>query len=166
MNSNHIWLHFELPDTLTCALDIARNTIEDISRTIDVNMFGRIGMRLQYLYSMDGVEDFIGISEQKLFSIEVLNVPRDQGGAEDSGFEFMVKLRNGDSSINLRIQPVRRASESNIADRLPEVALMIDPDIYREGEISIADFRRFLGQSGEWASRAMPDVLTSILPER
>ncbi len=68
-------------------------------------------------------------------------------------------------AIVLRINPVERSGTAGKSNR-PSRGMMIDTDLHRGGELSLAEFRRFLRDAELWTKETLPAILDVVLPGR
>lgn len=166
VSTQRIWIHYNEPDTLTYITDQSRGIVETISEMLAVDKFSRVALRLQELYPADDNPSFAAVVRHKVFSDTLNDAVVTSPNDRDSAFEFMVRLSADNLTVALRVAPVRRDREDGERSHLPHRGILIDSDIFREGELSLLEYRRFLRDAVSWAKESLPVIADTFLPGR
>lgn len=163
-----VWVHIELPDTLTYGSDQAYRIISRVCDIIDVTQLKRMGMRFVHLISTENTGIRRGTMHRRVFNSyadNVLNGVYVNTGNTDKVMEFKVSLKEKERQIDIRIAEVERTANAPDAQRIPGTAILIDSDIHREGKFELSEFGRFLRDGQRWISTNLPTLVAAFVPE-
>lgn len=162
VDTRTIWIHCSLPDSLNRVVSLAHDTTAEIAKIIEVDQFRRIGLRLQYVYGVQNLENAAQQMAENLFSTSWCNMT-DPSFLSRSGFEFMVPLGTEELAANLRVGVVKRDPKVKVKEKIPETGIMIDLDIIRSQITDIRDLKGILGKAKSLVEDKLPTIRDNVL---
>ncbi|MHB8576345.1 MAG: hypothetical protein ACYDCQ_13550 [Dehalococcoidia bacterium] len=165
VSTERVWLYIDEPDTLRYVTDHARLEVENICMLMGVESFKRVGLRLQYLHALRQPEKYMAAAQPRIFSDSLNRALASAGAPSLDTFEMKLTIKQGELNVAVTVSPVKKAPGAAEAAGLPENAVIFDPDIYSEGEITLPEFRRFLRSAEAWIEDSAPHLVTAFLPE-
>ncbi len=163
-----VWVHFESPDTLQFVIDQSTGIIEKICQLIDVQRFSRIAIRTQHILSDADLDVLAGKARSYFFQPalnQLLGVTSVTSDEAVNGFQFSFPVQVGDMAVNFQVGTAQLADEGSNTD-YPRNGLLLDSDAYRNGEFSLAEFRRFLRGATSWVSKPVTGVVEALAGEK
>lgn len=148
---HRIWLAFSTPDTIRLVCDQSAKICTQISDIIDVSSYNRLGMRLQYLHPMPDAESCRRLVSNNLVPDSFQNSLKATGldlHSADAGMDF----RDSKLKVRLSISSVKRARKPSKPDKLPDIGVMFDIDLYQDEQTDKAKILTFVRAVEAWVS--------------
>lgn len=159
---SRIWVQIEVPDSATYIGDNAFRLINGTAEIIGVEKFTRAGFRVLGVLPVAELSKSIPNLAAMVYRPQVFDSIGSQGDVSVRAFEAIFAFNMEGFSLITRILPVVQSPDVH-ATSLPREGLMFDVDIYREGELSLRDIRRFLTEAGEWLTVGLPRLSQPFL---
>jgi hypothetical protein len=155
---DRIWLGFTEADTLQYVIDHAARVTDEVAKIIEVTEASRFGIRLEHLNPADDAEAAVHRLAKAIYT-DALRPDT----WEISSLEAMVEVRVAKVNVIIRVRPVRR--DPRVEERsLPEFGIMIDTDIFRQGNpLSLSELRKFLREATQWATSSLPQMASRVI---
>lgn len=148
---DRIWLAFSTPDTIRLVCDQSAGICTEISDIIDVGSYKRLGIRLEYLHRMPDIESCQRLASSNLVPDSFRNSLKAMG----------LDLHSADASMNLydsklkarlSIRPARRVRKPSKPDKLPDIGVMFDIDLYQDERTEKAKILTFVRAVEAWVN--------------
>ena len=146
---DRIWLAFSAPDTIRLVCDQSAKICTEISDIIDVTSYKRLGTRLEYLHPMPDAESCQRLVSGNLVPISFQNSLKATGLDLDSA-EVNMNLYDSKLKVRLSIRPAKRARKPSKPDKLPDIGVMFDIDLYQEEQTDKAKILTFVRAVEVW----------------
>lgn len=148
---DRIWLAFSTPDTIRLVCDQSAKICTEISDIIDVDSYKRLGIRLEYLHGMPDTKS----CERLVSSNLVPDSFRDSlkaAGLDLHSADTNINLYDSKLKVRLSIRPVRRARKPSKPDKLPDIGVMFDVDLYQDEQTDKAKILTFVRAVEAWGN--------------
>lgn len=164
VDNRTIWIHLSFPEAIKQVVDLSANIAEEICEIIDVKQFGRLGLRLNFIYDLGDSSNMLDTIGSNVFSSEFLQLAKTFGTGSD--FDFALLLATKDVSITLRAATVKKKREVKLDKELPESGVLLDTDIFREGTSFLDDMKRFSRLAKDWVDDELPKIENTLFAGR
>lgn len=147
-----VWLHFETPDTNQFVVDHTTRIVDSISDKIGVTHYGRVGVRTQHIAFDDDPGALIQRARRYFFSPALDAIFQATEHRADDGldtFQLIYPVRVGDMSVNFQAGSAEQAPD-NRETFLPRRGVLLDTDMFREGQATRGEVRSFLRTAMAW----------------
>lgn len=162
VDTRTIWLNLHSPDNLQQVQNLAYEVTSEISDTIGVDQFRRVGLRLQYVYGVRNTDIATAPLVRNLLAEEWLR-DIDSTFWTAKAFEFMVPLPAEGINVNLRVALVRRNPIAQAGEKIPVQGIMIDLDLFRSEVTDLRDLKGILRKAAGWADGEFPRIRERVL---
>lgn len=149
---HRIWLAFSTPDTIRLVCDQSAKVCTEISDMIDVSSYKRLGVRLQYLRPMPDAESCQRLVSNNLVPDSFRNSLKAMGLDLHSA-DANMDLRDSKLKVRLSISSVKRAPKPSKPDKLPDIGVMFDIDLYQDEQTDKAKILTFVRAVEAWANK-------------
>ena len=148
---DRIWLAFSAPDTIRLVCDQSAKICTEISDIIDVGAYKRLGIRLEYLHAMSDIEACQRLVNSNLVPDSFQNSLK-ATGLDLHSAEVSMNLHDSKLKVTLSIRPARRVRKPSKPDKLPDIGVMLDVDLYQDEQTDKAKILTFVRAVEAWVS--------------
>jgi len=147
---DRIWLAFSAPDTVRLVCDQSAKICTEISEIIDVKSYTRLGIRLQYLQATPDVESCERLVTGNLVP-DSFRTLLNEAGLNLRSANVNVDLYDSKLKVRLSVRPVRRIRKPSKPDKLPDMGVMFDIDMYQDQQTERAKISTFVRAVEAWS---------------
>lgn len=148
---DRIWLAFSAPSTIRLVCDQSAKICTEISDIIDVGAYKRLGIRLEYLHAMSDIEACQRLVSSNLVPDSFQNSLK-ATGLDLHSAEVNMNLHDSKLKVRLSIRPARRIHKPSKPDKLPDIGVMLDIDLYQDEQTDKAKILTFVRAVEAWVS--------------
>ncbi len=162
VDTKRIWIHYEEPESIEMIAKQSRQVIDSVSKTIGVDSFSRVAIRIQYVVATKDNPNFVYETYKTIFGSTVTKLLETNSQEDKHSFELNLPLKSDRLLINQRIYPVQKTAEGDSKD-LPPDGIMFDSDIHIPTLVRLQGLGSFFREAEQWTRETLLSIISRPL---